>query len=115
VYGNIDGQDLRLRYPKDQRFTLEGVTVWMTHIGGYPGKYSADIYARLSRNAPQLFVCGHSHICKVMYDRRLNMLVVNPGAAGTYGQQVVRTMIRFTLDAGQIRDMEVIELGPGKI
>ena len=114
VCGNIDGQDLRLRYPKDQRFTLEGVSVWMTHIGGYPGRYSADVYARLSRNAPQLFVCGHSHICKVMFDQRLNMLVVNPGAAGTYGQQVVRTMIRFTLDAGQIRDMEVIELGPGK-
>ena len=82
----------------------------MTHIGGYPGHYPSTLYWRLSQTRPQLFVCGHSHICKVVYDRTLHTLVVNPGAAGTYGQQAVRTLLRFTLDAGQIRDMDVVEL-----
>jgi hypothetical protein len=110
VYGNADGQAMRLRYPKDWKFTLEGVTVWLTHIGGYPGHYPRDIYWGLQMNPPKLFVCGHSHILKVMYDHALHTLVVNPGAAGTYGQQTVRTLMRFTLDSGQIKDMEVIEL-----
>ena len=83
----------------------------MTHIGGYPGKYPRAVYNQLLLARPQLFVCGHSHICKAIYDHALGCLVLNPGAAGTYGQQVVRTLMRFVLDQGQIRDLEVIELG----
>lgn len=110
VYGNADGYNMRLRFPKDWKFTLEGVTVWLTHIGGYPGHYSRDVYPFLRINPPRLFVCGHSHILKVMYDPNLKMLVLNPGAAGRYGQQTVSTLMRFTLDAGEIKDLQVIEL-----
>lgn len=110
VYGNADGQEIRRRYPKEWKFCLEGVTVWLTHIGGYPGKYCREIWQGLQSHPPMLFVCGHSHICKVMFDRQYKMLVVNPGAAGTYGQQLVRTLVRFSLDNGQIKDLEVIEL-----
>lgn len=110
VYGNADGQALRRRYPREWRFTLEGVTVLLTHIGGYPGHYPTSLYKRLREAPPRLFVCGHSHILRVMYDRALGTLVVNPGAAGTYGPQTVRTLVRFSLDGGRIADMEVIEL-----
>lgn len=110
VSGNADGTDVRLRYPKDLHFEIEGVSVWMTHIGGYPGKYNKSIASRLYSNPPKLFVCGHSHICKVVYDHALNMLVMNPGAAGTYGQQVKRTLLRFVIDKGEIKDLECIEL-----
>lgn len=110
VYGNIDGADLRGSYPEFSRFTVEGVDVLMTHIGGYPGKYDPRVRTILQTKAPQLFICGHSHILKVMFDKKYNCLDINPGAAGKYGFHKVRTLLRFVLDGGNIRDLEVIEL-----
>ena len=110
VHGNIDGYDIRLRYPEVLRFSVEGVDVLMKHIGGYPGKYDASVRGILMQNPPRLFVCGHSHIMKVKYDKTLNMLHINPGAAGVYGIQAVCTLVRFTLVDADIRDLEVIEL-----
>lgn len=110
VYGNIDGQELRAEYPKIAHFEVEGVRVMMTHIGGYPGRYSPDIRAELYATRPALFISGHSHILKVMYDRQLQCLHINPGAAGKSGFQKVRTLVRFVLDNGNIKDLEVIEL-----
>lgn len=112
VYGNIDGQDVRKIYPKNQRFMCEGVDVWITHIGGYPDRYSSDIKEQITRNPPKLFICGHSHILKVMYDKKLGLLHINPGAAGNHGFHSVKTMVRFTIDKENIKDLEVIELGP---
>lgn len=112
VYGNIDGQDIRKIYPKNQRFKCEEVDVWITHIGGYPGRYSLDVRDELHRNPPDLFICGHSHILKVMYDKKLELLHINPGAAGNHGFHKVKTMVRFTIDKKEIRDLEVIEIGP---
>ena len=111
VYGNIDGQDLRQAYPEVNRFTLEGVDVLITHIGGYPGRYDNRIKSTLFANPPKLFISGHSHILKVMFDKKIESLHMNPGAAGIYGFHQVRTLLRFVLDAGDIRDLEVIELG----
>ncbi|MDR0333060.1 MAG: metallophosphatase family protein [Dysgonamonadaceae bacterium] len=110
VHGNIDDHTTRLAYPKTLRFILENVEVLMTHIGGYPGKYDSGIHRELYANPPKLFVCGHSHILKVMYDKNLECLHINPGAAGKYGFHQVRTLIRFVLDKGDIRDLEVIHL-----
>ena len=110
VYGNIDGYDIRLRYPEVLRFTVEGVDVLMKHIGGYPGKYDSSVRSLLFENPPRLFVCGHSHIMKVKYDKTLGLLHINPGAAGVYGIQAVRTLVRFTLADADIRNLEVIEL-----
>ncbi len=110
VYGNIDDADARLEFPLDNKFTVENVTVWMTHIGGYPGKYNLRVREELQQNSPQLFICGHSHILKVQFDKKLNLLHLNPGAAGNHGFHKVRTMIRFTIDKKEIKDMEVIEL-----
>lgn len=110
VYGNIDGYDIRLRYPEVLRFTVEGIDVLMKHIGGYPGKYDSSVRSLLFENPPRLFVCGHSHIMKVKYDKTLGLLHINPGAAGVYGIQAVRTLVRFTLADADIRDLEVIEL-----
>jgi hypothetical protein len=112
VYGNIDGQDIRSSFPEDQIFTLEGVSVWMTHIGGYPPHYTPAVKKRLNSINPRLFICGHSHILKIMPDaNRSGLLYVNPGAAGIYGFHIERTIVRFDLDAGGIRNMEVINLG----
>ena len=111
VYGNIDNHIARAEFPEHQKFTMEGVTVWMTHIGGRPYAYDYRIREKLTKNPPQLFVCGHTHICKVQMDKRLNMLYMNPGAAGVYGIHKVRTLLRFTLDKGTIKDLEVVELG----
>ncbi len=111
VAGNIDGSDLRRRYGTFQEWETEGVKVMMTHIGGYPGKYAPGIRFKLEMKRPNIFVDGHSHILKVMYDRQLHLLHINPGAAGVYGWQTVRTLIRLKLDAGAIKDLEVIELG----
>ena len=111
VYGNIDGQDVRKVWPKDQRFLCEEVDVWITHIGGYPGHYSPDVKAKIMASPPKLFICGHSHILKVMYDKKLGSLHVNPGAAGISGFHKVRTMVRFTIDGKEVKDMEVVELG----
>jgi uncharacterized protein len=111
VYGNIDGQDIRKVYPKNQRFICEGVDVWMTHIGGYPGRYEPEVSRELERNPPKLFICGHSHILKVIYDNKYKMLCMNPGAAGIYGFHAIKTMVRFTIEKGNIKDLEVVELG----
>lgn len=110
VYGNIDSHATRLRFPQHQKFTMEGVKVWMTHIGGYPGKYEPSVSREICYNPPNLFISGHSHILKVMPDKRLGLLHINPGAAGKYGFHTKRTLIRFTLNNGNISDLEVIEL-----
>lgn len=111
VYGNIDGADLRLQYPLNQQFTLEGVDVFMTHIGGYPGRYTKRVSDILKASKPRLYICGHSHILKIMPDPKLHLLHVNPGACGIEGFHQIKTLVRFTLDAGDIKEMEVIELG----
>lgn len=112
VYGNIDGQDIRVVYPRHQRFTCEGVDVWMTHIGGYPGRYDIGVKEGIYANPPKLFISGHSHILKVMYDSKLSLLHMNPGAAGINGFHKVRTLLRFVIEGDKIKDLEVIELGP---
>ena len=109
VYGNIDDSKARATFPLDASFTCEGVSVFMTHIGGYPGRYNARIREALRANPPKLFISGHSHILKVMPDKKLNLLHMNPGAVGNHGFHKVRTMLRFTLDTGTIKDLEVIE------
>lgn len=111
VYGNIDGKDIRVSFPLHQRFICEGVDVWITHIGGYPGNYSPTIREELRKNPPKVFICGHSHILKVQYDKLGGFLMMNPGAAGIYGIHKVRTMLRFELDKGEIKNLEIIELG----
>ena len=111
VYGNIDGHLLRAELPEVLRFQVEEVRVLLTHIGGYPGKYAPTIRQQLYADPPRLFVCGHSHILKVVYDKNLDMLCLNPGAAGKYGFHTKRTLMRFTIDGKEIKDMEIIELG----
>ncbi len=110
VYGNIDGQEIRRIYPQVSRFTVEGADILMKHIGGYPGRYDSSIVGTLLACPPKLFISGHSHILKVMYDRTLGMLHINPGAAGRYGFHKVRTLVRFVIDNGKFNDLEVIEL-----
>lgn len=110
VYGNIDGRELRLTYPETLRFRCEEAEVVMKHIGGYPGKYHPSIRRELLTQPPQLFISGHSHILKVMFDPQLNMLHINPGAAGLYGFHKQRTLVRFTIDGKQFKDLEIIEL-----
>ncbi|NOJ76530.1 metallophosphoesterase family protein [Empedobacter stercoris] len=109
VYGNIDDNKARAEFPLNNRFTLEGVDVWITHIGGYPGKYNPAIRQEIYTNPPKLFICGHSHILKVMPDRQLGLIHMNPGAVGKQGFQKVRTMLRFELNDGKIENLEVIE------
>ena len=111
VYGNIDDQKIRSALSPTLRFNVEELDVFMTHIGGYPGKYDRRVKEVLSNNPPKLFVCGHSHILRVLFDKKLNMLYMNPGAAGIYGFHKVRTLLRFTIDKENIKDLEVIELG----
>lgn len=110
VYGNIDDKDARAEFPLDNRFTVEEVSVWITHIGGYPKKYNQRVRSSLKENPPKLFICGHSHILKVQYDESLELLHLNPGAAGKHGFHKIRTMLRFVLDNGTIKDLEIIEL-----
>ncbi|HFS67367.1 MAG TPA: metallophosphoesterase [Flavobacteriia bacterium] len=110
VYGNIDGKEIRTLFPLDNKFLLEGIKVWITHIGGYPKRYDKRIKNEIQKNTPDLFISGHSHILKVMPDKKLNLLHMNPGAAGKHGFQKVRTMLRFELDNGKIQNLEVIEL-----
>ncbi|MFT4576997.1 MAG: putative phosphoesterase [Polaribacter sp.] len=110
VYGNIDDNIARLEFPLDNKFIIEDVSVWMTHIGGYPNKYNQRIREEIKLNAPKIFISGHSHILKVQYDKRLNLLHLNPGAAGNHGFHNVRTMLRFTIDKEQIKELEIIEL-----
>lgn len=110
VYGNIDGKEARAEFPLDNKFTIDGVNVWITHIGGYPNKYNLRVREELAKNPPKVFICGHSHILKVQFDKKLNLLHINPGAAGNYGFHKVRTMIRFQISNEAIQNMEVIEL-----
>ena len=110
VWGNIDGHDIRVLLPQHNRFMCEDVKVWLTHIGGYPGKYDALVRPEIFRQPPDLFVCGHSHILKVQYDKMLKLLHINPGAAGKYGFHKVQTLIRFVIDGEKIQNLEVIEL-----
>lgn len=112
VYGNIDDTKVRQRFPEFQRFEREGVSILMTHIAGKPGRYSTPLLAELKKNgAPKLFVCGHSHILLVKFDPRFKMLWLNPGACGNHGFHSVKTLLRFDLIAGEIKNMEVIEMG----
>ncbi len=111
VEGNIDHGEVHRRCNEVECFTVEGINVWMTHIGGYPGKYSPGVKRILRENNIRLMVTGHSHILKVIWDKELDMLHINPGAAGYHGWQKERTLVRLVLDAGDMRDLEVIELG----
>ncbi len=111
VYGNIDGQDVRIVHPEHQFFECEGMKVWMTHIGGYPGKYPGKVKETLLNYQPDLFICGHSHILKVIYDKNLHFLHLNPGAAGKHGWHKVRTLLRFNIFDKKIHNLEAIELG----
>lgn len=110
VSGNCDGQDIRLEYPDHQLLKVQGVTVLMTHIGGSPGHYDIRAHALIDRYRPQVFICGHSHILKVMTDHSRDMLYINPGAAGIQGWHIVRTALRFKIENGEVKDMEVFEL-----
>lgn len=115
VRGNIDHGPVLRRCPEIDSFSVEGVGVWMTHIGGYPGRYAPGVRRMLIDARPQIMVAGHSHILKVMYDPELKLLHVNPGAAGYHGWQRERTLVRLVIDGTDIRDLEVIELGKAKI
>ena len=114
VYGNIDGKEARAEFTEDLSFHCEGVSVFMTHIGGYPGKYVTRVKAELQRRRPKLYICGHSHILKVQYDQAIGTLHLNPGAAGISGFHQVRTMLRFVIDGAELKDMEVIEFAKSK-
>lgn len=111
VYGNIDGHEIRAEFPEKMKWTCEEVEVMMIHIGGYPPKYTPAIKKELQANPPQLFISGHSHILKVMYDEQIKCLHINPGAAGRHGWHKVRTLVRFCIDGSRIINCEVIELG----
>lgn len=111
VYGNIDNHIIQKEFPLHQRFRCEEVDVWITHIGGYPGRYSPAVREEINRSPPQLFISGHSHILKVMNDKKLGLLHMNPGACGKYGFHKLRTMLRFIIDGKDIAELEVIELG----
>jgi putative phosphoesterase len=116
VYGNIDGTTIRARFPEKNIFLCEQLKVFMIHIGGYPGNYSPGVREQLSEQQPNLFICGHSHILKIMRDDKLNLLHMNPGAAGKHGMHKIRTAIRFSVEGDNINNVEVIELGErGKI
>lgn len=110
VYGNIDGGVLRQRYSETLRFRIEECNVMMKHIGGYPGRYDASIRQAVYSERPQLFISGHSHILKVQYDGIVGCLHINPGAAGKQGWQQVRTLVKFTIDGKDFKDLEIIEL-----
>lgn len=111
VYGNIDGYELRARYPEILRFKCEDVDVLMKHIGGYPGHYDPSVRRLIYAEPPKLFISGHSHILKVMPDKQLNLLHINPGAAGLQGWQKERTLVRLTIDGSKFTDCDVITLG----
>ena len=109
VYGNCDGSSIRYQYPEAQVLKLQGLTVLMTHIGGSPGHYYPSAQALIERHKPDVFICGHSHILKVMRDDKYSLLYINPGAAGLQGWQLVRTALRFKIEEGAVKDMEVFE------
>ena len=109
VYGNIDDSKARVEFPLNNRFFCEEVDVWITHIGGYPPKYNSKVRDELVSNPPDIFITGHSHILKVMPDKKLNLLHMNPGAVGKHGFHKARTMLRFKIEGKNIKDLEVIE------
>ncbi len=112
VHGNIDGPEIRQQYPENQRFVCEGLYVWITHIGGYPPRYNPKVLKLLKSDTPRIFICGHSHILRVMPDKNLgNLLYLNPGAAGQEGFHQMRTLLRFEINEQKISRMEVVELG----
>ena len=111
VCGNIDGTQLRSEYPMQLRFICEQVDVLMVHIGGYPGHYAPEVLKEINLSAPKLFISGHSHILKVIYDKKHQLLHINPGAAGIQGFHRIRTLVRFSIEKDVIKDLEVIELG----
>ncbi len=110
VFGNIDNAKIRKEFPLNNRFMCEEVDVWITHIGGYPGRYSPAVKEEIKKDPPKIFISGHSHILKVMNDKKLHLLHMNPGAAGRQGFHKKRTMLRFKIDGKDIKDLEVIEL-----
>ncbi|GLU44009.1 metallophosphoesterase [Allomuricauda sp. NBRC 101325] len=111
VHGNIDDHVIQKEFPENNRFMCEDVDVWITHIGGYPNRYNIRVRDEIKNNPPKLFICGHSHILKVMHDKKLDLLHMNPGASGKHGFHQVRTMLRFVINGDKISDLEVIELG----
>lgn len=111
VYGNVDGNDIRTEFPEVEKFLCEDVKVLMIHIGGYPGRYRPLAKTEIISFKPKIFISGHSHILKIMYDEKFQCLHINPGAAGRQGWHKVRTLVRFTIDGSNIKDCEVIELG----
>ncbi|MBG0781349.1 MAG: metallophosphoesterase family protein [Bacteroidales bacterium] len=110
VYGNIDGGNIRLQLPEIQKFKIENIRVFMTHIGGYPGKYARGIKAQIQHYRPDIFISGHSHILKIMHDKQLGLLHINPGAAGSHGLHQKITFVRFAIDEAKIMDMEIMEI-----
>ena len=115
VYGNIDGAKVRLDLPGELLWMCEKKKIFMTHIGGHPARYAPGIKQKLLDLKPDVFICGHSHILKVIYDKELNLLHLNPGACGKEGFHKVKTMLRFVVDGEKIKDMEVIELKPPNV
>jgi hypothetical protein len=112
VFGNIDDKDLQARFPEDLHFMCEGLSVWMTHIGGAPPNYNPRVKKKLKEKSPDIFICGHSHILRIKRDPAFNnMLYINPGAAGQQGFHIMRTIVRFEVIGPEIKSMEVIELG----
>ena len=111
VYGNIDGHELRSQFPENQIFNCEGVKVLMTHIGGYPGRYNTRVKNLIYKEKPQLYICGHSHILKVIQDSKNELIHMNPGAVGVQGFHQIRTLLRFEINHDKIENLEAIELG----
>lgn len=112
VYGNIDSKEIQWEVPENQHFEIENLKVWMTHIGGIPPNYNSSLKKKLKELHPQLFVCGHSHILRVLKDEKLNNLIyINPGAAGKEGFHKIRTLLKMILDEGKIIKIDAIELG----
>lgn len=111
VYGNIDNNQARMEFPLNNRFWCEGVDVLITHIGGYPGKYNPVVREIIKQTPPKLFICGHSHILKVQFDKTYQLLHMNPGACGLHGFHQVRTMLRFEIEGDKIQNLEIIEIG----
>jgi hypothetical protein len=111
VHGNIDAPSIRIRYPENLVFQIEKLKIWITHIGGYPPRYTKKIKSSIQTLRPDLFICGHSHIVRVVPDKELNLLHINPGAAGHQGFHKIRTIVRLSIEEGRIGDLQIIELG----
>lgn len=110
VFGNIDNHEIRTIIPKNQRFETEGMDVWITHIGGYPGRYEASVKTEFLKNSPDIFVCGHSHILKIMYDKKYDFLMMNPGAIGNSGFHKIKTALRFEIKNKDLKNLEILEI-----